>query len=136
MKTKAILTILISLLVGFILGFITEGQIVKRDRNKWRRISYSQMFENRILRKIDPTDSQKEQIMPVIKSYSQKMSDFRKITSQRLDSLRTEMNNELKQYITDEQYSRLIQRVERHPDTKRPHGKKSANNRNKGTKNN
>lgn len=135
MKTKAILTILISLLVGFILGFLTEGQIVKNNRNKLRRISYSQMFENRVLQKINPTEVQKEQILPVIKSYSQKMSEFRKITSQKLDSLRTEMNNELKQHITDEQYARLTVRRDRHQDSRGHRKPKASSNQNKESEN-
>jgi len=119
MKTKAIITILISLMIGFILGFITEGQLVKREKNKWRRISYSRIFEERIIEIITPTELQKEQISPIIRSYSQKMSELRQITSQKLDELRTDMHKELKQFLTEEQFNRLQEKKDRHPDRRR-----------------
>jgi len=109
MRTKAILTIVISLIVGFILGFLTEGQLVKRERSKWRKISYSQMFENRILNSIEPSESQKEQILPIIRGYSARMNELRSATSKKFQELRNEFNNELKPYLTEEQYKRLTE---------------------------
>ena len=116
MRTRAILTILISLIIGFVLGFITEGQLVKSERNKWRRTSYSQIFENRILHILEPSESQKEQIVPIIKSYAQKMMELRRITGDKFEELRNQMNSELKQNLTEEQFQRLIKPRERRPD--------------------
>ena len=110
MKLKAILTILISLLTGFILGYFTEVQIVKKERNKYHQVSYSQMFENRILHVIEPTDVQKEQILPIIQSYAQKMTELRASTSQQYRDLRSQLNNELHPFLTEEQFKRLEER--------------------------
>jgi uncharacterized membrane protein YraQ (UPF0718 family) len=131
MRTRAIITILISLIVGFILGFLTEGQIVKRERNKWRKTSYSQMFENRIIHIIAPTESQKEQILPIIKSYSQKMSELRMNTGQKFEELRNEMNAELKQYISSEQYDRLTKPRERRSGPNESTGRKHHSDKDK-----
>jgi hypothetical protein len=120
MRTRAIITIIISLIVGFILGFLTEGQLVKRERNKWRRTSFSQIFEHRIIHVIEPTDSQKEQILPIIKSYADQMSELRKSTGQRFEELRNQMNSELKKHITDEQYLRLTEPRDRGSGPRRP----------------
>ena len=113
MKIKAILTIVISLLVGFVLGFLTEGQIVKQERHKWQKVSFEQMFENRLLHKIEPSEAQKEKILPIIRSYAVRMSELRASTGQKFGELRTQMNNELQQYLTDEQFKRLQERRER-----------------------
>jgi len=107
MKIRAILTIVISLLVGFVLGFLTEGQIVKRNRHKWQKVSYTQMFENRVLHKIEPSETQKAQILPIIRSYAAKMTELRAATGQKFGELRNQMNAELQPLLTDEQFKRL-----------------------------
>jgi hypothetical protein len=107
MRIRAILTIVISLLVGFVLGFLTEGQIVKRDRHKWQKIPFTQMFENRLIHRIAPSETQKEQILPIIRSYAVKMSELRKSTGQNFGDLRNQMNAELQPLLTDEQFKRL-----------------------------
>lgn len=107
MRIKAILTIAISLLVGFVLGFLTEGQIVKRERHKWQKVTFTQMFENRVLHTIGPSEAQKEKILPIIRTYAVRMSELRASTGLKFVELRNQMNNELQQFLTDEQFKRL-----------------------------
>ena len=113
MRIRAILTIVISLLIGFVLGFITEGQIVKRNRHKWQKLSFTEMFENRVLHKIQPSETQKEQILPIIRTYAVKMSELRSATGQKFGELRNQMNAELQPLLTDEQYKRLLETRDR-----------------------
>ena len=109
MKTKAILTILLALIVGFVLGFLIEGQIIKKERNKWHNVSYAEMFEKRVLHIIEPTNDQKTVIIPIINSYSVRMTELRAKTSKEFGELRSQMNNELQPFISAEQFKRLLE---------------------------
>ena len=134
MRIKAILTIVISLLVGFVLGFLTEGQIVKRERHKWQNVPFTQLFENRVLHKIEPTDAQKEKILPIIRSYAVRMSELRASTGNSFGELRNQMNTELQQYLTDEQFKRLQEKRERssnRPESEKPDGSPDHEKQNK-----
>ncbi len=131
MKIRAIITIVISLLVGFVLGFLTEGQIVKRNRHNWQKVSYTQMFENRVIHKIGPSETQKEQILPIIRSYAVKMSELRSSTGQKFMELRNQMNSELQPLLTDEQFKRLQETRDRTSNREDPKNREASPNHEK-----
>ena len=107
MKIKAILTIVISLLIGFVLGFLTPGQIRKHEFEKKHKHSYHEMFVYKTLGVIGPTEGQKDTLMPIIEKYAEKTLTLKNRVSNEFDSLMLQMNEELKPYVTEEQFQKL-----------------------------
>ncbi len=107
MKIKAILTIVISLLIGFVLGFLVSGQLQNREMEKKHKHSYQEMFIYRTLGVIEPTEAQKDSIFPIIQSYATKTMDLKNRVSGEFNEIMEEMSDELRPYVTDEQLTRL-----------------------------
>lgn len=104
MKTKAILTIFISLLIGFILGFIASGQLQKKEVKKRHKIPYKEMFINRTLEMTRATEEQKEILIPVISEYADKSIELKNKVSNEFDSLMLQMHKDLQPLLTEDQY--------------------------------
>ncbi len=107
MKIRAILTIIISLLVGFVFGFLTSGQIRKQEAMKKHKYSYHEMFVYKTLGVIEPGEAQKDTLLPIIMSYSEKTMALKNKVSCEFDSLMHQMSLSLKPYISEEQYRKL-----------------------------
>lgn len=113
MKFKAILTIVISLFVGFVFGYLASGQIMKREFEKKHSHSYHEMFIYRTLGVIDASESQKDTLMPIISEYAEKTMVLKNKVSNVFDSLMHQMSQELKPYLSDEQFSKLEENADR-----------------------
>jgi hypothetical protein len=111
MKIKAILTIVISLLIGFVFGFLASGQLMKQEMRKRHSHSYNEMFLFRTFEVIDPSESQKDTLMPIIIGYAEKALIFKNQVSTKFDSLMYQMNRELKPFITEDQFQKLEDNV-------------------------
>ena len=113
MKIKAILTIFVSLVLGFILGFLVSGQIRKQEINKKHSHSYHEMFIYRTLGVVKPSEVQKDTILPVVEEYAVKALDLKNKVGNEFDSLMYKMNQDLRPFITDEQFRRLEENANR-----------------------
>jgi hypothetical protein len=107
MKLRALLTIILSLLIGFILGFITPGLLKRQDVKKKHHHSYKEIFIYKTIEVINPSESQKDSILPIIEDYAQKTIELKDIASNTLDSLIHRMHGDLKPYITEKQFNNL-----------------------------
>jgi uncharacterized protein YneF (UPF0154 family) len=107
MKIKAILTIVISLLIGFVFGYITSGQVTKREMRKRHSHSYHEMFIYRTLQVIKPSEGQKDTLMPIIVNYAEKSMVLKNTVSLEFDSLMHQMSKDLKPFVSEEQFQKL-----------------------------
>ncbi len=107
MKIKAILTIVISLLIGFVFGFLTSGQYMKREMKKKHSHSYHEMFIYRTLDVIKPSEGQKDTLMPIIVGYAEKTMFLKNKVSVEFDSLMHQMSKDLKPFISEDQFQKL-----------------------------
>ena len=113
MKIKAILTILISLVVGFVLGFLTSGQMKKQEMKKRHSHSYHEMFVFRTLGVLEARESQKDTLLPIIEGYADKAMVLKNKVSAEFDSLMHQMGRELKPYLSEFQYQKLEENTDR-----------------------
>ena len=113
MKIKAILTIIISLLVGFSLGYITSGQVMKQEMRKRHRHSYHEMFVYKTLGIIKPSETQKDTVLPIIEEYAEKSLVLKNRVSTEFDSLMRQMSQELKPFVSEEQFRKLEENSKR-----------------------
>jgi cell division protein FtsN len=113
MKIKAILTIVISLLIGFVLGYLASGQVMKQEMKKRHSHSYHEMFVFKTLEVIRPSESQKDTLMPIIEAYAEKTLSLKNKVSIEFDSLMRQMSLELKPYVSEDQFKKLEENAER-----------------------
>jgi hypothetical protein len=107
MKAKPIIIIVITLVIGFILGMLTSAQI-RYHRLKPVRVFFSEdRFRNGFYEVIQPDEKQKQTIDQLLTKYaainSEIQNDFRK----KMDSTMKEFWKELEPSLTKDQLARL-----------------------------
>ncbi len=124
MKAKPVLIVIIILLIGFILGWLTSAQ-VRIQKLKPVRLYYSEdRFMEGFFKTIQPDDKQKAEIEKILDKYaklnSDLMTDFRKESESNLKAMRKELDSKLtKEQITrlkemDERRQEMIRQSRRH----------------------
>jgi hypothetical protein len=116
MKAKPIIIIIITLIIGFVLGMLTSAQI-RYSRLQPVRVFFSEeRFRDGFYREIQPDEKQKATIDLLLSKYAKDnstiQSDFRK----KLDALMKDFWKELEPSLTKDQLSRLKQMDKRRMD--------------------
>jgi AraC-like DNA-binding protein len=127
MKARSILLVLVTLIIGFVLGMLTSAQI-RYHRLKPVRVFFSeQRFRDGFYQAIQPDEQQKAKIELVLNKYakinSQLQSNFRK----ELDASMKEFRKELDLNLTKEQIARLKDLDERRQEMIRQYRKTHEN---------
>ena len=107
MKTRPVILVVVTLVIGFLLGMLTSAQI-RNHRLKPVRVFYSEeKFREGMYKAIQPTEEQKVKIDQILDKYSKLNSEatyaFRKEFEARMEKFRTEVDSNL----TPEQIARL-----------------------------
>jgi hypothetical protein len=107
MKAKPIIIIVITLVIGFVLGMLTSAQI-RYHRLKPVRVFFSEeRFRNGFYEVIQPDEKQKETIDQLLSKYaavnSEIQSDFRK----KMDTTLKDFWKELEPSLTKDQLARI-----------------------------
>jgi hypothetical protein len=113
MKTRLILAIFVTLIIGFFLGMLTSAQIRYHRLRPMRMYFSDDQFRDGFYRIIQPDAQQKEKIDQILNKYMRLNGDVQ-------DKLRKELNNnlesmkkELDQNLTKDQVVRLKNMDER-----------------------
>jgi hypothetical protein len=126
MKAKPIIIIVVTLLIGFVLGMLVSGQI-RYHRLKPVRVFFSeQRFRDGFYNIIQPDDKQKTTIDEILSKYAKVnstiQSDFRK----KLDITMKDFWKEIEPVLTKDQLTRLKEMEQRrnemiHQNRRNPH---------------
>lgn len=131
MKLKSILIIIATLLIGFVLGFLTNGQLTKQRIEKFVHRGPYEGFKMRVLDIIHPDQLQLEEIEPILDKYAKKMQETVAQSKYSMKTLHDDMMEELEPYLNDYQIQKLervhrkferIWRSHRRSPHHRPHG--------------
>jgi len=113
MKAKSIIVILVTLIIGFILGMLTSAQI-RYNKLKPVRVFFSEeRFREGFYRAIEPNEQQKAKIDLVLDKYAKINSELQSNFMKELDSNMKEFRKELDLNLTKEQLARLKEMDER-----------------------
>ena len=107
MKTKSILIIAATLLIGFALGFLTNGLLTKQRISKFVDRGGYQGFKMRAMEIIRPEQSQIKDIEPILEKYAQKVQESIAESKYEMKNIHDEMIQELEPYLDDQQIQRL-----------------------------
>lgn len=113
MKTKPILIITGTLIIGFVLGMLTSAQIRYRRLNPVRMFFSEERFREGFYRTVQPDEQQKARIDLVLDKYARITGDLQHSFRRELDSTMREFRREVDSYLTKDQISRLREMDER-----------------------
>jgi hypothetical protein len=113
MKTKPVLLVIGTLIIGFVLGMLTSAQIRLHKLNPVRVFFSEERFRDGFYKTIQPDEKQKTKIDLILDKYA-------KINSELQDNFRKEMDLNMKEFrkeidsnLTKEQLARLKDMDER-----------------------
>jgi hypothetical protein len=113
MKAKPIIVVIVTLLIGFILGMLTSAQI-RYHKLKPVRVYFSEdRFREGFYQAIQPDEKQKAKIDQVIDKYAKVNSDLQDNFRKELDASMKAFRKELDSNLTKEQQARLKEMDER-----------------------
>jgi len=129
MKAKPIIVVIITLIIGFVLGMLTSAQI-RYHKLKPVRVYFSEeRFRDGFYHAIQPNEQQKAKIDLVLDKYARINSDLQNNFRKELDASMKDFRKELDSNLTKEQLARLknmdVRRQEmiRHHTTRLPDNK-------------
>lgn len=108
-KTRAILSLLFSLILGFVLGFFVSQEIVRHRVKDVESLSSYESFKTRLYTIIEPNADQIQQIEPIIEQFSDKMEGLKKRFRSEYGKIIQDFHNELKPFLSEEQVGKLDQ---------------------------
>jgi len=107
MKTRAVILVIVTLIIGFFLGMLTSAQIRNHKLKPVRVFFSEEKFREGMYQAIQPDEGQKVKIDEILDKYSMMNSeataDFRNEFETRMEKFR----NELDSNLTPEQIIRL-----------------------------
>jgi len=107
MKLKSIIIILATLIIGFVIGFLTNGQITKKKIQSFVRMGTSEGFKERLYHVIKPDELQRSEIDPILEKYSIKIHDAIIDSRDEMKSINESMMEELEPYLDEDQIERM-----------------------------
>jgi hypothetical protein len=134
MKARPILLVVITLVIGFILGMLTSAQIRFHKLKPVRLYFSEERFREGFYKTIQPDEKQKAEIEKILDKYakinSELQGDFRKELDSNMKAFRKELDSKL----TKEQLARLKEIDDRRQEmirqNRRNHENDSLDNRN------
>jgi hypothetical protein len=107
MRTRPILIIIITLIIGFILGMLTSAQIRYHKLKPVRVFFSEERFREGFYQAIQPDEQQKAKIDRVLDKYAKLNSELQNSFRKKLDANMKDFRNELDLNLTKDQIARL-----------------------------
>jgi hypothetical protein len=127
MKAKPILVIIVTLIIGFLLGMLTSAQI-RYHKLEPVRVYFSEgRFREGFYETIQPDDQQKAKIDVVLDKYAKINGDLQNEFRSELDATMKAFRKELDSYLTKEQLARLKEMDERRQEITRQYRRNREN---------
>ncbi len=115
MKVKSLLIIIFTLLIGFILGWLSSTYMNNRRLKEFRSYASYEGFKYHALEILNPTEEQKEKILPIIDEFSRNNLELKEKYREEFVRLMKDYRDELKPLLNEEQIQRLERRRRRGP---------------------
>lgn len=127
MKARSIIVVLLTLIIGFILGMLTSAQIRYHRLNPVRVFFSEERFRDGFYKTIEPNEQQKAKIDLVLDKYAKINSELQSNFRKELDANMKEFRKELDLNLTKDQLTRLKEMDERRQEMIRQNRKNFEN---------
>lgn len=112
--TKTILIILVTLIIGVIIGALVTGAFARHRVRRFMSMREPEHLVTRIERIIGPDESQREAVREILRRHSEQFLQIHSQFEGEMLALRDSLKKDLEPILTDEQKARL-ERGPRHP---------------------
>jgi hypothetical protein len=113
MKTKPVLIIIATLFIGFVIGFITNGQITKTKIDKFVKSGTHEGFKGMYYRVLQPDEEQMKSIDPILDKYGELIHENVTTMQKSMKELHQKMVTEIEPYLNEDQKLRLEESIKR-----------------------
>ena len=103
MKTRPVLFIIATLIIGFVLGFLTSSQLRHQRMKPVRIYSSEGRFMHDAYRFLQPDSIQAKKLEPVIRKYARSSSDLHKEYRRNFEKVMNDYFTAIKPLLTEEQ---------------------------------
>ncbi|MDP2237310.1 MAG: hypothetical protein Q8J88_12830 [Bacteroidales bacterium] len=108
MKTKYILLLFGTLIAGILIGTLTTGRVTRNKVEKIKSFNTKEGFREHLYKIMQPTEAQREQLSPILDSFSDRHWELMKQNWENQKALFDEMDIAIKPFITEEQFQLLM----------------------------
>jgi hypothetical protein len=113
MKTKSILILVLTLIIGFAIGFMTNSHLTKNRIQSFVKMGTTDGFKERLYRVIKPDEMQRSEIEPILEKYAGEIHEAVNISREKMKTINGQMMQELEPYLNDDQVERVLKVQER-----------------------
>ncbi|PKP53573.1 MAG: hypothetical protein CVT92_03800 [Bacteroidetes bacterium HGW-Bacteroidetes-1] len=113
MKTKYILLLILTLLMGILIGSLVTGRFTRQRVDRIKSWNTREGFRNHIFKILQPTESQVLQLIPIIDEFSDRHWLLMKKNWETQNILFNEMDSIIIPYLNDEQFQLLLDHKEK-----------------------
>lgn len=106
MKGKAIIIIIITLILGFVIGMLTSAQL-RHKRMRSVRIYSERYYTGHMYKIIEPSEEQREVLDEIINQFAEKNRELQIEFRKEFGEIMDELWNETKPFLTKEQIEKL-----------------------------
>ena len=106
-RIKTGILLLTTLLIGFVIGFLTSSQVKESRIRELRTFGSPEGFKYMMEHMLELDDKQKDAIWPVVDEYARKNFELMKNFRGEFSELMKELHKELTPHLTQEQIERL-----------------------------
>ena len=119
MKARPVIFMIITLLIGVLLGILISAQLRHKRMKPLRIYSSEQQFRESIFRLIQPGEEQTEVLDEIISRYGREGSDLQKSFRKEFDAMMNNFWSELKPELTEEQINSMDEILKQRRDAMR-----------------
>lgn len=122
-KIKTILAVFGLIMIGFMAGFVTHRQLVKKEMQRVVRLGEAPMFREHLVRQLDLNPEQKIEVQSILDKHVQEMRQQMQNNRQSRADLMHQLEADLKPVLSEQQIKQLQQinrRFKRPPPEGRP----------------
>jgi len=116
MKAKPVILVVVTLVIGFVLGMLTSAQLRFHRLQPVRMYFSEERFRDGFFNTIQPDEKQKAEIEEILDKYARLNSTLQSDMRRELDSNMKEMRKELDTKLTRDQIARLKEMDDRRMD--------------------
>ena len=127
MKARSIIVILLTLIIGFVLGMLTSAQIRYHKLKPVRVFFSEERFRDGFYRTIQPDEQQKAKIDLILDKYAKINSELQNNFRKELDASMKDFRKEIDLNLTKDQQARLKDMDERRQEMSRQNRKNHEN---------
>jgi hypothetical protein len=127
MKAKPIIVVIVTLIIGFVLGMLTSAQIRYHKLKPVRVFFSEERFRDGFFRTIQPDEQQKAKIDLVLDKYAKINSDLQNNFRKELDASMKDFRKEIDSNLTKDQLARLKEMDDRRQEMNRQNRKNRDN---------